>query len=164
MATEQGVIEAVSTKFDKFSVLVNGNWYGTKQEWAPNPLPQKGDEIRFEAKGGKYLNKCKIVGSGDVGSKSGAQSRGFSNLGVELGHASNLAMEVMGMLMSRGQLSPEANSDFYKQWIEHTDTIYKSMKALREKYQNETNSASDLEAEREKKAAFSKPKEEEDLF
>jgi hypothetical protein len=69
----KGVVEAVSTKFGKFSVMVDGNWYGTKEEWAPTPRPQKGDEIEFDPKGGKYLNKCRIV-SVDSSTLSGGSS------------------------------------------------------------------------------------------
>jgi hypothetical protein len=42
----QGTVEAVSTKYDKFSVLVGGVWYGTK--FHPSPAPVAGDTVRFD--------------------------------------------------------------------------------------------------------------------
>ena len=60
MATVTGVVEGVSTKFGKYSVLVNGTWYGTKEEWA-HVKPNKGDTISFDDGGRKYLSKVSVV-------------------------------------------------------------------------------------------------------
>ena len=63
MSNVNGVVEATSNKFGKFSVMVGGNWYATKEEWAPTPRPNKGDVVEFDDGGGKYLKKCRIVGA-----------------------------------------------------------------------------------------------------
>ena len=59
-----GVVEGVSTKFGKYSILVNGTWYGTKEEWA-TVKPNKGDEVEFDDGGNKYMKKVKIVSESD---------------------------------------------------------------------------------------------------
>lgn len=66
MAQVTGVVEATSNKFSKFSVLVDGTWYATKEEWAPNPRPNKGDTITFDDGGGKFLKRCKVTTGGTV--------------------------------------------------------------------------------------------------
>jgi len=71
-----GTVEAVSTKFGKYGVLVQGNWYSTKPEWI-DPKPQKGDTIEFDSGAtGKYLTKCKIVSSGGGAAPSGLSTAG----------------------------------------------------------------------------------------
>ena len=60
MATVNGVVENVSTKFGKYSIQVNGNWYGTKEEWA-TVKPNKGDTVEFDDGGGKFMKRVKIV-------------------------------------------------------------------------------------------------------
>lgn len=71
-----GVVEGVSTRYEKFSVLVDGVWYSTKQEWAPSPAPSKGDTISFDNKGAKFLNNCKIVTGGGGGGTASAPASG----------------------------------------------------------------------------------------
>jgi hypothetical protein len=66
MSQVQGQVEAISNKFGKFSVLVDGNWYASKQEYTTNwdHTPMKGEIIQFDSgKTGKYLNYPKLVGS-----------------------------------------------------------------------------------------------------
>jgi hypothetical protein len=63
MSTVTGQIEAISTKYGKFSIMVNDNWYGTKQEWAPNPLPNRGDVVEFDDGGKNFLKKLRIKSS-----------------------------------------------------------------------------------------------------
>lgn len=70
-----GTVEAVSRKFDKFSVLVNGGWYSTKKEWAPEV--ERGDEISFDDGGKKYLSKVKVLGSTTKSASTGT-TRGAS--------------------------------------------------------------------------------------
>jgi len=60
MSTVAGVVEAVSNKFGKTSLLVNGGWYGTK--FGISPMPNKGDEVEFDDGGGKFINKLRITG------------------------------------------------------------------------------------------------------
>lgn len=59
----RGVVEAKSNKFDKWSILVDGNWYSSKYEIKAN----KGDEVEFDDGGKKYCQKLKVVSSGSVG-------------------------------------------------------------------------------------------------
>ena len=133
MAVVRGVVEAVSTKFGKFSVMVDGNWYGTKAEWAPDPLPQKGDTVQFDSGAtGKYLNKCSVVASGGGAAPSGGKSGGktWSNLGVELGHASNIAKD----MALKADLEP-GSAEWYRFWVEHTEKVFSVMAALRKKHE-----------------------------
>lgn len=60
MAMVSGTVENVSTKFNKYSIQVNGNWYGTKMEWA-KVKPNKGDVVEFDDGGGKYLKNVKVL-------------------------------------------------------------------------------------------------------
>lgn len=131
MSTVKGVVEAVSTKYGKFSVMVNDTWYGTKMEWCDDTSIQKGDTIEFDNGGGKFLKKVKRVSASSHGATpvSGSKSSGYSNIGVELGHASKLGFDVAIKLAEAG--SPE----FYKLFIEHTENVYKIMKSLRAKYE-----------------------------
>lgn len=131
MAIVTGVVEAVSTRYDKYSVLVNGNWYGTKIEWA-TVKPNKGDSIEFDDGGKKYLKNVVIKGGAPAAPTSGSRGYSSSTLGVELGHASKLAMDVT---MS---LSYEPGStEFYQYWLKQTETIYALMKNLKAKHSGE---------------------------
>lgn len=162
MATVTGTVEAVSTKFGKFSVLINEKWYNTKQEWAPKPLPTKGDQITFDDGGKNYLSKCKVVGSstktGVSGGSGGGGKGGYNPMGVELGQAMNLAMTVA---MSAG--GEPGSEGFYKFWIEQTETIYAISRSLRTKMERQEGTASDLSEEVEKPKGKSKS-EDSDLF
>lgn len=61
MPTINGVIEAKSNKFDKWSILVDGSWYSTKYEIKG----EKGDTVSFETpEGKKYVNKLRVVSGG----------------------------------------------------------------------------------------------------
>lgn len=79
MSQVRGEVEAISTKFGKYGVLVNDLWYSTKPEWI-DPKPQKGDVIEFDsgADGKRYLTKCKIVSSGGGSVSGGSVSTGGS--------------------------------------------------------------------------------------
>ena len=132
MAMVKGKVEAVSTKFDKYSVLVNDTWYATKMEWA-KVKPNKGDIIMFDDKGGKFLTKVKVLDEASPGSAPSAGGGRYSdNLGVELGHASNIAIRGMA------QIDPETlvpfSKDWYQVFVKETENIYKIMKGLRNKY------------------------------
>jgi len=96
MATVNGVVEAVSTKFGKFSIMVNGNWYATKMEWA-KVQPNKGDTVTFDDGGGKFLKNVKITGGGEAPSATPAtvgggayvpKNRGTFPIGLEDGQRS----------------------------------------------------------------------------
>jgi len=160
MATVKGVVEGVSTKFGKYSVLVNGNWYGTKAEWA-KVQPEKGDEITFDDGGGKFLKNVKVLAGGAGGSGGGDRPKAvFSNLGVELGHAANLGMQVA----LKGEAKP-GTSEFYKDFMDQTENIFKIMKGLRLFYEKAESSSEDLEEEVAKVEAPPKKRVvEDDLF
>ena len=63
MAIVKGTVEAYNTKFDKYSILVDGTWYSTKIEWA-KVKPVKGDVVEFDDGGGKYTKNLKITSKG----------------------------------------------------------------------------------------------------
>lgn len=63
MATVSGAVEAVSTKFGKFGVLIGGKWYNTKPEWLTE-TPNKGDMVEFDDGGRNYIKKLVIKSSG----------------------------------------------------------------------------------------------------
>lgn len=135
MTIRKGVVEAVSTKFDKYSVLVDGEWYRTKMEWA-KVKPNRGDTIEFDDGGSKFLSKVKIVsaGSGSSGGTAGSAKPDY-NLGVELGHASNIALRVINKMIDTGNLeAPVGSTDYYKAFVEQTETVYEIMKGLKNKH------------------------------
>lgn len=135
MAKVTGMVEAVSTKYDKYSIMVNGNWYGTKMEYA-DVRPEKGDIVEFDDGGKKYTSRMKITtkaAGGSYGSpkpSAGGARGGYSNLGVELGHAANLAMQVV-------LAGPEeaGTTEFYKDFASNTRKCYAIMKGLREEFE-----------------------------
>lgn len=73
MATVTGVVEGVSTKFGKYSILVDGTWYGTKEEWA-TVKPNKGDAVSFDNGGAKFFKNCTITGGGSAPAASASAS------------------------------------------------------------------------------------------
>jgi hypothetical protein len=66
-----GVVEAKSNKFDKFSILVGDVWYSSKFDIPCN----KGDAVEFDngGEGKKWCQKLKVV-SGGGGAVSSASS------------------------------------------------------------------------------------------
>jgi hypothetical protein len=155
MAKVQGTVEAVSTKFGKFSVLVDGTWYATKQEYVNFPEPSSGDNIEFDDGGSKFLKRVKILGSSSGASTGGRASpkKNFNPLGVELGHASKLAMD---MAIASFPSEGVGSKDFYQYWTDHTENVYKIMKGLRETYEHRQSSTEELAAKAE--AVVSPPK------
>lgn len=166
MSQVQGVVEAVSTKFGKFSIIVNDTWYNTKQEYAPSILPDKGDSVEFDDGGKNYLKYLKVVKRGEGETQPGGASaqsgntgkapQRFSNLGVELGHASNLAMRVCEKHNSGSSID-----DYLDNWEDLTLDIYKRMSTMRKRLEGgpiEEKANSDLQKEVEKVEARSAPK------
>lgn len=74
MAIVKGTVEGYNTKFGKYSILVNGTWYGTKEEWA-TVKPVKGDSVEFDDGGAKYMKNVKVVGGGSSAPSSSAPSK-----------------------------------------------------------------------------------------
>lgn len=134
MAIQKGTIEAISHKYEKFAVLIEEKWYNTKAEYAAEwPVkPQVGDVIQFDDGGKKYLGRMKIISSTAPAVASAApKSGGYSSLGVEVGHASNLAMRMMEQGDThRGDIgSPE----YYRQFAQYTQDVYKLMAGIKKK-------------------------------
>lgn len=65
-----GIVEAMTDKYGKVNCLLDdGKWYSTKPEYAPSPMPKKGDQIEFDSgPTGKYFSKVKILGGGGTSS------------------------------------------------------------------------------------------------
>jgi len=131
MTIVTGTVENVSTKYEKYSIQVNGEWYGTKMEYA-NVKPQRGDEVEFDNGGKKYTSRLKITKAGAGGSAPAGGKGGYSTLGVELGHASNLAMR---MMEQTGECEEVGTTEYYKQFAKYTDEMFRIMKGLRAKYE-----------------------------
>ena len=132
MSIHKGTVEAISHKYDKFAVLIDEKWYNTKKEYAEEwPVkPTVGDVITFDDGGKKYLGKMKIVSSsGSSGTPKASSGGGYSNIGVEVGHASNLAMRMMEQHTSFDVGSVE----YYKELVKRTEEVYKIMKSLKSK-------------------------------
>jgi len=79
MSTVSGVVEAKSNKFDKYSILVDGNWYSSKYEIKC----EKGDTVEFDDGERKYCRKLRVVGAGGApspatgGGATASQGSGF---------------------------------------------------------------------------------------
>lgn len=58
MGMVTGEIEAKSNKFDKYSILVNGQWYSSKYEIKA----EKGDIVEFDDGDKKYARRVKVIG------------------------------------------------------------------------------------------------------
>ena len=114
MATVTGTVEAalIPNKWGKNSILVGEVWYSTDPKYMTGDIPRKGDVVEFDSgKTGKYINNLTVTSKG-AGSASSAKSAGggYSNLGVELGHASNVAKDMANAFFSEeGQ--PEIGGD-----------------------------------------------------
>lgn len=123
-------------------IMVNGEWYSSfkgKDTSAKGVVP--GTFVSFQwtpdTKGLGYKNIKMLTVTGgaapDAISTTTASvpvRAGNTNLGVELGHASKLAMD---MALAQFAKSPDSIGDeaFFKQWITYTDKVYKAMAALR---------------------------------
>jgi hypothetical protein len=133
MPTIQGKVESKSRKGN--SIKIDGDWYGCFSPADLNHVEWK-DEVKFswEPKG-EYKNikgPVVVVGSdsGGGGGSSAAPVRN-GNLGVELGHASNLAMRMMEQNASLG--CAVGSTDYYKKFAEYTVDMYRVMQGLRVK-------------------------------
>jgi hypothetical protein len=147
MGVQSGTVEAVSTKFDKLSVLVNEVWYSTKQEFAAEwkYRPETGDLISFDDGGKKFLKKVNKLGSGEVAGGSVSPSKSFKSntLGVELGHAANLAMTMTLKNVDAGDFAI-ASPEFYKAFVEYTEQCKKLMSGLRAKHEGGDSEVTDF--------------------
>lgn len=133
-----GVVESKSRKGN--SIKVEGEWYSTYKSADLDHVNWK-DTVEFlwEAKG-EYRNikgKVEKLSGGSAPASSGAAKPAYSNLGVEVGHASNLAMR---MMEQRGALADTAgvigSPEYYREFTEYTVNMYKVMKAIRSKVES----------------------------
>lgn len=170
MAIHNGVVQKINENWGKFGIMVDGNWYNTKAEWA-NVRPNVGDQVTFDDGGKNYLKNLKVLKEGagapaPAGKAPVAASKGgYNQLGVELGHASNLAMRVTEKALDGGSFTHEPGSpEFYKFWAKQTENIYALMKGMRAKFEDGDPAYSD---ERTSSPVKSKPApvtNDEDIF
>jgi hypothetical protein len=170
MGAQSGTVEAVSNKFDKLSVLVNEVWFSTKQEFADEwkYIPEKGDLIQFDDGGKKFLKKVTKLGSGEVSGGGTGPSKSFKSntLGVELGHAANLAMTMvlkdMELNLHRSEVTSASehfaigSPEFYKTFVEYTEQCKKLMSGLRAKHEAGDSEVTDFAKVTDNKAPVGK--------
>jgi len=131
MPTIQGKVESKSRKGN--SIKIDGDWYGTFSPADLSHVEWK-DEVKFswEPKG-EYKNiKGPVVVTGadsGAGSSPSSSPTRNGNLGVELGHASNLAMRMMEQASS----PTVGSTEYYRMFAEFTEDMYKVMQGLRAK-------------------------------
>ena len=137
METVSGTITAVRKDRKGFQID-NNDWYSS---WDP-VTAERGDNVVFNyVQKGQYKNiKGKVNVSGSTGSapvKAGGAKPNNFNLGVELGHAANLAQRVLEVMYCEDQLdAADVEVGSPKYWAifnEQTLRAYKVMKALRKK-------------------------------
>lgn len=137
MEMVKGVVESKARNGS--SIKVDGEWYGTYKGKGLESVNWK-DTVEFlyeMDKSGKYRNikgAVKVLGGGAPSSGGGVSAPsnggGYNNLGVELGHASKLAMDLAICIHGGNEIG---GREFYKTWLEHTEKVYECMKKLREK-------------------------------
>ena len=128
----------VERKNDRGSILVSGEWYSSykgKHTGSINP----GDIVKITWKpsdDGKWKNISFLdkTGTGAVTPAAAGGGGGWSprnNVGVELGHASKLGLDIAFRVMDASEEIAAGSEAFYKLWLEHTDKVYKVMHKLR---------------------------------
>lgn len=136
MSTETGIVEAVKVTPTQTALLVNGSWYSSYRGTATKGI-NKGDAVELDwafDKTGKWKNIKRAVvtlaGAALPASSGGSSYVPKSNIGIELGHASKLAMDVVLQAASAGSLE-FGDDQFYKEFVKHTHKIFKIMHKLR---------------------------------
>jgi hypothetical protein len=126
MATVTGVVERYipSNKYGKSSLQVNGNWYNTKPEWL-GAVVAEGNSVTFDDGGKNYIKSLKVVDS----TVAPALTRKNTNIGVELGHASKLALDIC---CASGTALLPGSDEWYKKWMTHTERVYRYMTKMKE--------------------------------
>ena len=131
METLSGKVESKSKKGN--SIKVDGEWYSTFSSDDLDHVEWKDDVVfNWELAKGKYRNikgKVRVSGSGAGTASPAASKGGWSNTGVELGHAANLAMR----MMEQGTPPTVGTPEYYKQFLKYTEDMYKLMKGVRAK-------------------------------
>lgn len=136
MTTATGIVEAMKVTPQQTAILLNGDWYSSFRGMHTKGI-NKGDTVSIDwspDKTGKWKNikAAAVTAKGVEAPTTRAATAGVysprAHLGVELGHASKLAMDVMLAKTTAGEVGGEA---FYKEFIQHTHKIFKIMGALR---------------------------------
>jgi hypothetical protein len=137
------------------SIKIGDDWYGAFKGKGLEAIEQ-GHTVQIEwdyDKTGKYRNIKSVSVLGGA-PRAPAQvtggSGGYSNLGVELGHASKLAMDICLAMHDPRNVGDD---DFYSDWAKHTRKVYKTMQSLRAEFSKPAETA-----------ASAAPKEEESIF
>lgn len=134
METVSGTVTAVRKDKKGFQVD-DGEWFSS---WDPVSV-NRGDSVVFNYKTkGSFKNvagKIRIDTSAAPAPKSGG--RKDYNLGVELGHAANLAQRVMEVMYCEDQMDASevevGSAKYWATFSEQTLRAYKVMRALRSK-------------------------------
>jgi hypothetical protein len=136
METVTGQVDAV--RKDGKGLCIDDVWYSS---WDGLQV-SKGDTVVFNyVKKGQYNNiKGKVrVSSGGPAPSSSAPAKKDFNLGVEMGHASNLAMRMMEQTLMHSfppeqEQALEVGSDeYFRKFMEYTDNIYEIMKRMKDR-------------------------------
>lgn len=149
MKTISGTIDAV--RKDRKGLCIDDVWYSSWDALTCN----KGDEVVFNfIEKGRFNNikgKVNVSKAGSPSSSGGggkSYGGGFSQTGVELGHASNLAMRMMEQYMHT--FSVEVGStEYYKKFTEFTMDTYKVMKKLRDAVDGKSETSEKPEPKKE---------------
>jgi len=147
-----GVVEAKAVKGMNTSIMVNGEWYSSFKGAGLSGI-EKGTAVDFlwkpDTKGMGFKNiiasTIKNLGGGTsgpvraiTGVGTGPSRKEYSTLGVELGHASNLAMELMIAKSNMGGGLVIGDDSFYKEWVHHLDKIFTIMQKIRQKKEQDS--------------------------
>lgn len=143
----KGVISARYDNEKNVALVVNGAKYTAYMGKGIPSEAQKGAEVEFDAidkgdfknvKGSfKVLGTSSSTGGHSPSSSSGSRA-GYSNLGVELGHAANLAWS---MMVNKTDPTKQGDDAFYAEFVTHTEKVYKVMKGLRKKFEEGKDAA-----------------------
>jgi hypothetical protein len=175
MTAINGTVEAISNKYaGKIGVLINEKWYNSKLEYL-KVTPQKGDVLSFDDGGKNYLNNLEVVGSDPSatskpsgGYTASPPAKKWNNLGVELGHASNVAKDMANTAATQGTHTFIIGDEgWYKFWVMHTEKVFSVMTKLRAKHEAEPVAkaeSSDVVVMKAKTAPSMEPVTEADLF
>ncbi|MSW53298.1 MAG: hypothetical protein F2817_20730 [Actinobacteria bacterium] len=156
MATLTGTV--ASKARNGSSIKIGEDWYGAFKGKGLETIEQ-GHNVQVEwdyDKTGKYRNIRSVVALGGTAvarpaMAAGGSGGGYSNLGVELGHASKLAMD---LALAMHDPRNVGDDDFYADWIKHTRKVYKAMSALRAEMSKPVEAPVEAQAEAQEESIF----------
>lgn len=149
MATMTGTV--ASKARNGSSIKIGDDWYGAFKGKGLEQIEQ-GHTVQVDwdfDKTGKYRNikSVSVVGGAPrAPAQATGGGGGYSNLGVELGHASKLAMDLVLAIHDPRNVGDD---DFYHDWMKHTRKVYKAMSALRTEMSKPAESPAPAPAEEE---------------